>query len=81
MTWKLCGLAGLLTVVTGLLPWASAVDVVQRVGPILVFLAAVTVVAELADLAGVFDVAAHQAATWGAAGSCCCGCWSSCSPP
>ena len=36
-----------------------------RVGPILLFLAAVTVVAELADLAGVFDVAAREAAAWG----------------
>ncbi|GAB3048312.1 ArsB/NhaD family transporter [Intrasporangium mesophilum] len=34
----------------------------ERVGPILVFLVAITVVAEVADLAGVFDEAAHYAA-------------------
>ena len=35
---------------------------VERVAPILVFLVAITVVAEIADLAGVFDEAAHHAA-------------------
>jgi Na+/H+ antiporter NhaD/arsenite permease-like protein len=34
----------------------------ERVAPILVFLVAITVVAEIADLAGVFDEAAHYAA-------------------
>jgi arsenical pump membrane protein len=48
--------------VTGLLPRSAAADVVERVWPILLFLVAVTVVAELADLAGVFDVAAREAA-------------------
>jgi arsenical pump membrane protein len=63
--WKLAGLAGVLVLVTGLLPWHDAHAVVDRVAPILLFLAAVTVVAELADAAGVFDVAAHVAAGLG----------------
>jgi arsenical pump membrane protein len=36
--------------------------VLDRTGPVLVFLVAITVLAELADRAGVFDVAAHRAA-------------------
>jgi arsenical pump membrane protein len=63
--WKLAGAAGLLVLVTGLLPWHDAHTVLNRVAPILLFLAAVTVVAELADAAGVFDVAAHVAARLG----------------
>ncbi|MEO7754073.1 MAG: SLC13 family permease [Terracoccus sp.] len=35
---------------------------VERVGPILVFLLAITVVAEICDLVGLFDEAAHHAA-------------------
>jgi arsenical pump membrane protein len=40
-------------------------DLTTRVGPILVFLVAITVVAEIADAAGVFDVAGHWAARVG----------------
>jgi len=40
-------------------------DLAGRVGPVLVFLVAITVVAEIADLAGVFDIAAHWAARAG----------------
>ncbi len=40
-------------------------DLAGRVGPVLVFLVAITIVAEIADLAGVFDVAAHWAARAG----------------
>ena len=65
MIWKVSGLAGLFVLVTGILPWHDADDVLRRVAPILLFLAAVTVVAELADAAGVFDVAAHVAAGLG----------------
>lgn len=36
--------------------------VLDRTGPVLLFLVAMTVLAELADAAGVFDVAAHRAA-------------------
>ena len=65
MIWKVSGLAGLLVVITGILPWHDANHVLHRVAPILLFLAAVTVVAELADAAGVFDIAAHVAAGLG----------------
>ncbi len=36
-----------------------------RIGPVLIFLVAITVVAEIADAAGVFDVAGHSAARAG----------------
>ncbi|QIS09766.1 SLC13 family permease [Nocardia arthritidis] len=57
--WKiLAGLAAV-AVVGGWLPVADAVDVgVVRSGPVLGFLVAVTVLAELADAAGVFELAA-----------------------
>jgi arsenical pump membrane protein len=58
----IAALAGGICVATGALPWHDAVDTTQRVGPILGFLAAITVVAELADAAQVFDVAATRAA-------------------
>ena len=40
-------------------------DLLIRVAPILVFLATITIVAELADLAGVFEAASSVAARWG----------------
>jgi arsenical pump membrane protein len=40
-------------------------DLAQRVGPVMIFLVAITVVAEIADIAGVFDVAGHWAARLG----------------
>jgi len=60
--WLLAALAGGMCVATGYLPWHDAVATTQRVGPILGFLVAITVVAELADAAHVFDVAAVRAA-------------------
>ena len=63
--WKIAGIAGLLVLVTGVLPLDDAHAVLDRVAPILLFLAAVTIVAELADAAGVFDVAAQVAAGLG----------------
>ena len=44
---------------------ADLVELVARVGPVLVFLLAITMVAEIADRAGVFDVAGHWAARAG----------------
>ena len=44
------------------LPASEAAGVVRRIAPILVFLAAITVVAELSDAAGVFELAAAGAA-------------------
>ena len=38
------------------------VDLAARIGPVMVFLVAMTVVAEVAEIAGVFDVAAHWTA-------------------
>jgi len=40
-------------------------DLAIRVGPVLIFLVAITVVAEIADTAGVFDIAGHWAARAG----------------
>jgi len=60
--WLLAAALGALTLATGLLSPGGAVDVLDRTGPVLVFLVAITVLAELADRAGVFDVAAHRAA-------------------
>jgi arsenical pump membrane protein len=60
--WLVAALLGALTLATGLLSPANAGEVTQRVAPVLVFLVAVTVLAELADKAQVFDVAATRAA-------------------
>jgi arsenical pump membrane protein len=60
--WFIAVLAAAGCVASRALPWPDAIDTTQRVGPVLVFLAAITVVAELADAAHVFDVAAVQAA-------------------
>ncbi|WP_432564361.1 SLC13 family permease [Kineococcus sp. SYSU DK003] len=61
----MCGIAGALAVVTGLLSGDDVAQVAGRAGPVLGFLLAVTVVAELADAAGVFDAAARLAARIG----------------
>ncbi|NAZ85089.1 SLC13 family permease [Kineococcus indalonis] len=63
--WWLCGLAGAVAVATGLVGPAGLAEVAHRAGPVLAFLLAVTVVAELADAAGVFDAAARLAARGG----------------
>ncbi|MGH8889121.1 MAG: SLC13 family permease [Acidothermaceae bacterium] len=63
--WLIAALAGAACVATGALPWHDAVSTTDRVGPILGFLVAITVVAELADVAQVFDVAAQRAAVVG----------------
>ena len=63
--WWVCGLAGLAALLTGLLGGAGLAVVAGRAGPVLGFLLAVTVVAELADEAGVFDAAARLAARAG----------------
>ena len=60
--WLLAAVLGALTLATGLLSPGGAADVLDRTGPVLVFLVAITVLAELADRAGVFDVTAHRAA-------------------
>ncbi|WP_019927045.1 SLC13 family permease [Nocardia sp. BMG111209] len=57
--------AGVLCVVTGLLPRADAVANMRRIGPLLLFLGSVIVLAELARQARVFDVIAHRLAIIG----------------
>ncbi len=57
--WWISGLAGLLVVLTGAVSPETAYDVaVVRGAPVLGFLLAITVLSELAERAGVFDVAA-----------------------
>ncbi|WP_280237983.1 SLC13 family permease [Nocardia abscessus] len=57
--------AGLLCVVTGLLPRDEAAENMRRVGPLLLFLASVIVLAELTKQAKVFDAIAHRLAILG----------------
>jgi arsenical pump membrane protein len=57
--WVVLGVAGVVVVLAGWLPGADAWDIaIVRGGPVLGFLVAITVLAELADRAGVFDAAA-----------------------
>jgi arsenical pump membrane protein len=63
--WAAAGVAGILAVVTGLLPLHAAGDVTARVGPVLGFLVAVTILAELAERAEVFELAADRIARLG----------------
>lgn len=61
--WALLGAIGALVVVTGWLPGHEARDIaITRAGPVLGFLLAITVLAELADRAGVFAAAAGTCA-------------------
>lgn len=61
--WLVLGVWGSIAVITGWLPVHEAMTIgVTRAGPILGFLVAVTILAELSDAAGVFDVAAAACA-------------------
>jgi arsenical pump membrane protein len=61
--WALLALAGAVVVLTGWLPPGDSRDVaISRGGPVLGFLIAVTILAELADRAGVFAAAARGCA-------------------
>ena len=60
--WRWAAGAALLALVTGLLPLDAAGDVTRRMAPVLLFLVAITVLAELAEVARLFDVAAGHAA-------------------
>ncbi|WP_241796880.1 SLC13 family permease [Microbacterium sp. C5A9] len=57
--------AAAVCLVTGLLPRADAGDLGARIAPVLGFVVAITVVAELARDAAVFDVVAQRLARWG----------------
>lgn len=67
LDWVRLGLlaAGLLCVATGLLPRADAADNMRRIGPLLLFLCSVIILAELTRQAKVFDVIAHRLAILG----------------
>ncbi|WP_431247169.1 SLC13 family permease [Leifsonia xyli] len=56
---------GGIAVATGLLPVPEAVELWDRVWPILLFVVAITVVTELAAEVGVFTALAQQTARWG----------------
>ncbi|MEV6323434.1 SLC13 family permease [Nocardia sp. NPDC051787] len=58
-------LAGLLCVITGLLPHDDAVANMRRISPLLLFLGSVIVLAELTRQAKVFDAIAHRLAILG----------------
>jgi arsenical pump membrane protein len=60
--WLVATVLGALVVVTRWLAPPDALEVVRQGAPVLVFLIGITVVAELADAAHVFDVAAVRAA-------------------
>ncbi|PXA68028.1 SLC13 family permease [Cryobacterium arcticum] len=57
-------LVGIIAVITGVLPWPATMELVNRVLPILVFVVAITVVAELAAAAGVFTFVAERLTVW-----------------
>ncbi len=63
--WWLSALGGLGVLVSGLLGAHDALDVIERIDSVLVFLVAVTIIAGLADSAKVFEVAAREAAHLG----------------
>ena len=63
--WVVAAVAGLLALVTCTVSLDAAGDVVVRLAPILVFLVAVTVLSELGDASGLFDVAARECARRG----------------
>jgi arsenical pump membrane protein len=57
--------AGLVALVFGAIPLSAAVAIGDRVWPILLFVVAITVLAELAAGAGLFRFVAEQLARWG----------------
>ncbi|MEV5832327.1 SLC13 family permease [Nocardia sp. NPDC052112] len=67
LDWVRLGLfaAGLLCVATGLLPRAEAAENMRRIGPLLLFLCSVIILAELTRQAKVFDAIAHRLAILG----------------
>nr|WP_308191502.1 hypothetical protein [Microbacterium sp. KKR3/1] len=67
-TWVVGGLVvlALVLVLTEYLPQSDADALGQRIAPVLGFVVAITVVAELARDAAVFDVVSQRLARWGA---------------
>ncbi|HEX7355521.1 MAG TPA: SLC13 family permease [Mycobacteriales bacterium] len=60
--WWAASLAGLLAIATTALPWHDAVDTTRTAAPVLAFLVGITVLAELSDAAGLFEVLARRTA-------------------
>ncbi len=60
--WLVAALAGLLAIASTALPWHDAVATTRTAGPVLAFLVAVTVLAGLADAAGLFELLARRTA-------------------
>jgi arsenical pump membrane protein len=60
--WRVGSVAAAVCLVTGLLPLDVAGDATRRMAPVLLFLVAITVLAELAEVGRLFDVAALHAA-------------------
>ncbi|HEY2642950.1 MAG TPA: SLC13 family permease [Galbitalea sp.] len=56
---------GLVAVAFGVIPISDAIGIADRVWPILLFVVAITVLAELAATAGLFRFIAEQLARWG----------------
>ncbi|MEQ6898701.1 SLC13 family permease [Microbacterium sp. KR10-403] len=56
---------GAVALATGILPFSDALVLWDRVWPVLLFVIAITVVTELAAVAGVFTVLARHVARWG----------------
>lgn len=63
--WVIALVAGVVALATGWLPWHDAVDLGHRAVPVLAFLVGITVIAELADDAQLFQLAARGAARLG----------------
>ncbi|MCS5715908.1 SLC13 family permease [Herbiconiux sp. CPCC 205716] len=57
--------AAVVVVASGVLPWPDFSALVERVAPVLAFVIAITIVAELASDAGVFTALAERIAGWG----------------
>jgi arsenical pump membrane protein len=57
--------ASVVTIATGILPWGDTLVLADRVVPVLGFVAAITIVTELAAEAGVFKALAAALARWG----------------
>lgn len=56
---------GAAAVASGLIPWPALAGLADRVGPILAFVAAITVVTELLNAAGLFEWIASHFRRWG----------------
>jgi arsenical pump membrane protein len=63
--WLVAAVAAAVTLLTGILTPDGALDVLVRLWPIVLFLVSVTVLADLADDSGLFDVTARELAHWG----------------